>query len=89
MTSEYEGFGLVLLEAIYAKLPIVAMDVSSIKEIIGRCGEVSKFGDLRIFVKNVFKVLNNRDTYNLENYLDKFSMGINFEKYYEIYQKCN
>ena len=34
LPSEYEGFGLVLLEAMYAKIPVIASRVSAIPEVI-------------------------------------------------------
>ncbi len=47
MTSEYEGFGLVLLEAMAAKLPIIATKVSAIPEIVihGETGLLVEKGD--------------------------------------------
>lgn len=88
LTSAYEGFGLVLLEAIYAKLPIVAMNVSSIKEIVGNCGEVSKFGNYNKFSMNILKVIKNKRDYISKNYLEEFSIESNFKKYLDIYEKC-
>lgn len=38
LTSLYEGFGLVLLEAMIAARPVVATRVSAIPEVIGECG---------------------------------------------------
>lgn len=35
LTSTYEGFGLVLLEALEAKLPVVASNISAIPEVLG------------------------------------------------------
>ena len=88
LTSAYEGFGLVLLEAIYAKLPIVAMNVSSIKEIVGICGEVSEFGDCYAFSRNIFKVIKNKKNYLSEKHLEDFSIELNFKKYFDVYKKC-
>ena len=85
LTSQYEGFGLVLLEAIYAELPIVAMDVSSIKDIIGPCGETVKFGDYYSFAEKIKYVLNNKYDYLSKSYLLNFSTDINFKKHLGIY----
>ena len=60
LTSQYEGFGLVLLEAIYAKLPVVAMNVSSIKDIVGPCGELVEFGDYLNFAEKIRYILKNK-----------------------------
>lgn len=35
LASQYEGFGLVLLEAMSANIPIVASNVSAIPEVLG------------------------------------------------------
>tara|TARA_Y100000589_G_scaffold164083_1_gene155939 strand:- start:315 stop:1397 length:1083 start_codon:yes stop_codon:yes gene_type:complete len=88
LTSEYEGFGLVLLEAIFAKIPIVAMNVSSIKEIVGPCGEIVKFGDYEKFAEAILKVLYSQKNYysNSNNHLEKFSTDKNFQKHLKIYE---
>jgi len=86
LTSEYEGFGLVLLEAIYAKVPIIAMNVSSIKDIVGKCGELVKFGDYLNFSKKILSVLKNRNLYITNNYLEQFAPEKNFKKHLKIYR---
>ena len=85
LTSEYEGFGLVLLEAIYSNIPVVAMNVSSIKDIIGPCGEVVKFGNYFEFAEKIKHVLKNKNDYLKNNHLIKFSPEINFRKHLEVY----
>lgn len=86
LTSEYEGFGLVVLEAIYAKLPIIAMDVSSIKEIVGPCGEIVEFDDYLSFANKILYTLGTKKNYFDENHLKNFSPNLNFEKYLKIYK---
>jgi glycosyltransferase involved in cell wall biosynthesis len=39
-TSEYEGFGMPLLEAMACGIPIVASNKASIPEVVGDCGEL-------------------------------------------------
>ena len=85
LTSKYEGFGLVLLEAIYAKIPILAMNVSSIKDIIGPCGRVVDFGDYLEFAKNILYILKNKEDYFSNDHINKFSPEINFKKHLETY----
>ena len=48
LTSEYEGLGLVLLEAMAAKKPVIASKVSAIPEIVsdGKSGHLFNFGDI-------------------------------------------
>jgi len=86
LTSEYEGFGLVLLEAIYAKLPIVAMDVSSIKEIVGKSGKIVSFGDFTHFSQEILHVKTNRQKYINQGYINQFSPDKNFEKHLSVYK---
>ena len=52
LTSKYEGFGLVLLEAMQSKIPIIASDNSAIPEVLGEnfpglvsTGDFSQFAD--------------------------------------------
>ena len=45
MTSDYEGFGLVLLEAMAKGLPIIARGVSSIPEVLGEGHPVLVYSD--------------------------------------------
>ncbi len=49
LPSKYEGFGLVLLEAMYAKIPIIATKVSAIPEVIKHDwnGLLIKHGDIK------------------------------------------
>ena len=89
LTSEYEGFGLVLLEAMHANLPIVAMDVSSIKNIIGPCGEAVEFGKNKLFASTILKVLKNKQKYLNKNHLDKFCPLNNLEKHLALYNSVN
>ena len=85
LTSQYEGFGLVLLEAIYAKLPILAMNVSSIKDIVGPCGELVGFGDYLNFSKKIQYILDNKNNYLNNDYLNNFDPEANFQKHLNIY----
>jgi len=86
LTSEYEGFGLVLLEAMFSKIPIVAMNVSSIKEIVGPCGEIVKFGNYEKFAEAILKVLDSPKNYYSHDYLKKFSTDKNFIKHKKAYK---
>ena len=58
LTSEYEGFGLVLLEAMASKTPVVASNISAIPEVVGSEGSgiLVPFGRVDLFVK-AFKEL--------------------------------
>lgn len=55
LTSEYEGFALVLLEAMSASLPICAFGVVGVKGIVedNRTGLLCDFPDVKTFAKNL------------------------------------
>ena len=85
LTSEYEGLGLVLLEAIYCKVPIVAMNVSSISNTVGPCGEVVPFGRTDIFAEKISKVLKAKENYIHPEQLKKFDIYSNFKLHDKLY----
>lgn len=60
LTSKYEGFGLVLLEAMYAKKPIIASRVSAIPEVIKNNwnGFLFKYGNIKDFNSKLIKIKN-------------------------------
>lgn len=59
LTSKYEGFGLVLLEAMSAKVPIIASNASAIPEVLGNDYPfLSTPGDLIDFAKKMKNVKN-------------------------------
>jgi glycosyltransferase involved in cell wall biosynthesis len=58
LTSIYEGFGLVLLEAMAAGVPVVASNVSAIPEVLdqGRCGLLFPVQDEKALLECFFKL---------------------------------
>ena len=65
LTSKFEGFGLVLLEAMAARLPIIATDTSAIPEVVGNGGPgiLVKIGDYDDIANNIIRLKND----NLES----------------------
>lgn len=66
LTSKYEGFGLVLLEAMEYRLPIVASNNTSIPEVIGATHEgLTTTGDYAEFAKKIKRFLNSAEAKKL------------------------
>ena len=94
LTSEFEGFGLVFLEAMIAKVPIIAFRVSAIPEIIkhGYNGLTVKFGDDKNYVKGLIKLKNKnlrkRFVKNaIKTLAKKFNIKLSSKKIDEVYSK--
>ena len=62
LPSKYEGFGLVLLEAMYAKKPIIASRVSAIPEVIKNNwnGLLIKHNDIKDFNSKLLRIKNEK-----------------------------
>lgn len=90
LTSKYEGFGMVLLEAMQMKLPIVAPNNSSIPEVLGSnypwLFATGKINDLTSKLNSICLNTQNFDFENyLQNQLRKFSvekMALAIDKLY-------
>jgi glycosyltransferase involved in cell wall biosynthesis len=90
LTSKYEGFGLVLLEAMQANIPVVASDIAPIKEVLGEnFPTLSKVGDEAMFLDNILKLQDagfRKSVLELQaNQLAKFSPKIMSNRIDKIY----
>jgi glycosyltransferase involved in cell wall biosynthesis len=58
-TTENEGFGIVLIEALAAGLPIVATDVEACREVLqdGRLGSLVPFGDAKALAAELKRII--------------------------------
>lgn len=63
LPSRWEGFGLAILEAMSAHLPIIASDIGGIPEIItnGKDGILVPADDIKAFSQSMLYVLNNKN----------------------------
>mgnify|MGYP000288857424 FL=1 len=63
------------------------MDVSSVKEIIGPCGEVVKFGDYKKFSEKIIQIINQKNLYINPEYLKRFTPIKNSFSHKKTYEK--
>jgi glycosyltransferase involved in cell wall biosynthesis len=91
LPSKYEGFGLVLLEAMVAKKPIIAANNSAIPEVLGKTyGGLFLTGDVNALAQQIKTVIRDNSfserlvqSYASQlNLFDPSEMNINIEKVY-------
>lgn len=94
LTSNYEGFGLVLLEAIDAGLPIVASNNSAIPEVIGihhpglfETNNPIALAEKVLNLVNTPGMLSKCLDYQISQ-LEKFSPSTQAANYWSVYQEC-
>ena len=82
-TTEAEGFGIVLIEAMAANLPIVASDVSACKEILfeGKVGMLIPAGNVKSWENALRKLM--------KSHIKRRRLIINNNKYVKIYDSKN
>lgn len=91
LPSRQEGFGLVVVEAMAAKIPVIASDIDGPKEIIGD----NKYGTLfksenhiDLANKIIMNIENHKDVYDVYSYAKKnFSINSMIDKLLEVYRK--
>lgn len=90
LTSYYEGFGMVLLESLTSKTPIVASDVSAIPEVLGRSYPfLAKVDDESDFASKILESQEIKNQEWFENYCTKrisnFDSKLMAEKLNDLY----
>ena len=91
----YEPFGLVLLEAMAASLPVVCLDGGGNRDIIenGKNGFIIKDQNVDEFVERILELHNNQNLYTeissyAQQYAKQYDIKLYVDKLLEIYQKA-
>ena len=93
LTSKYEGFGLVLLEAMQSKLPIVAPRISALPEVLGENYEhLVKAESPEDFSRAIIEIFHSSNLDDLKKYLEdrlmEFESKKMAQKINDIYLRC-
>jgi glycosyltransferase involved in cell wall biosynthesis len=91
LTSIYEGFGLVLLEAMSFHIPVVASNNTSIPEVLGKDHPgLTKTGDVPAFTQNILDFLQpasaKRAVFFQDKRLELFDIDVTVRKHDSIYK---
>jgi glycosyltransferase involved in cell wall biosynthesis len=95
LSTNYEGFGLVLLEAMNAGVPVLASNVPAVIEVLGeKSNSLFKVGDYEECAGKLFELHNNlnfRRRLLLENMdrLKRFPISKTNDLTCDLYKKCN
>ena len=94
LSSSFEGFGLVVAEAMAAETFVVATNCGGVKEVMGGCGILVAPEDSNILAKGILKALNlssNEIDYNnlnaYEHVRNSFDLNFIVKKWLELYGK--
>lgn len=90
-TSEYEGFGLPVLEAMACGCPVVSSNATSLPEVVGDAGILVNTYDVDEYCNHILEILNNAHTNNIlsKKGLDastKFTWENTTQKTMDVYQ---
>jgi glycosyltransferase involved in cell wall biosynthesis len=93
LSSRTEGFGIVNLEAMCAKLPIVATDIPAVREIVqhNKTGELVPIGNYEQMANSIIKILSDKDImkkyseHGFTRAKEKFDVSFMAEQYLSIY----
>ncbi len=78
LSSDYEPFGMVLLEAMAAELPVISTQEGGAGEVVKDCGLLFKRGDTEQLVKHML-VIRNMDEQSLQNLKQKMQAHLKQE----------
>lgn len=92
MSSHYEGFGLAAVEGMAAGKPVIASDVSGLKEVVQGAGILFPVHDDRILADEIFRLLENKDYQErvikaCSERVLKYDIRTMASKYNEVYKR--
>ncbi len=93
-SSHWEGFGLAAIEAMASGLPVVASDVSGLKQVVEDSGIIFPMGDYKALADSVNKLLTDKRFYNsvaekCTKRADLYDIKTTVGKYVEIYEELD
>lgn len=90
MTSLLETFGIVLIEAVAAGLPVVCFNAPGIRDVMTPdCGIICPLNNIKAFADAIFRLVKREEsqvlTERCHSYAERFSWDIISDKYLELY----
>lgn len=93
LSSAWEGFGLVVAEAMATERVVVATDCGGVSEVIGSDGFLVETGNSSLLAKSLYEALNLNDEERSiigasarKRIIDNYSLSANVEAYLELYR---
>ena len=93
LSSSFEGFGLVVAEAMSCEIPVVATDCGGVKEVVGNCGILVPPKNSKLLSEAINKAINlTIDERAIlgkiarQRVIDNFSLDSISNKYMELYK---
>lgn len=84
LTSDHEPFGMVLLEAMAAGVPIVCSDCGGGREVVAECGLLFPLGNAITLAEKIIQISNDSTTVSCPDVLNRFSDEAARDKFWAL-----